>query len=310
MNLFKNNIDFNTYKMFYAVAVFGSFSKAAEELYISQPAVSYSIKKLEDELQTKLFLRLNKGIKLTEEGEKLKYYIESAFNNIVEGINTLNDKNDDAVGKISIGIHSNIGTFLLPKYIKEFLKLYPNIKIIIHSGRSSELKKMLRDGTLDIIILHYPIFTKDEQLEEEKLFSSESCFFGTKKYYDAYMWSKKEKLLIDFPLLLPIKGPLGSSAFEKIFKRNNMVLSSNVYLYTTEMLISLVKEEIGIGCVLRDCIKKELANNELYELPIDYEMPKIDFGIAYDKKHINTSAQNFANYLIEKIKKDYLSQDK
>ena len=75
MEIIENNIDLNAYKTFYVVAKWESFSKAASELYISQPAVSYSIKKLEEELNTKLFIRLNRGIKLTDAGEKLKFYV-------------------------------------------------------------------------------------------------------------------------------------------------------------------------------------------------------------------------------------------
>lgn len=302
MDIFKNNIDFNAYKTFYAVAVFESFSRAAEELYISQPAVSYSIKKLEEELGIKLFVRLNKGIKLTDDGEKLKFYIESAFNNIAAGYKALKEENHDLTGEISIGIHSNIGTFLLPKYVKKFLNLHPNVKISIYNSRSSELKQMMQDGKLDILILHYPIFTNNKRFKEIKLLSCESCFFGTKKYYDAYIWSKKEKLLIEYPLLLPLKGFVTSNALDKVFKRNNMILSSNVYLYTTEMIISLAKEEVGIGWALKDCIRNELDSGIFYELPLEFEMPKIDFGLAYNDKSISKTALSFANFIIDEIK--------
>lgn len=303
MDIFKNNIDFNTYKTFYAVAVFESFSKAAEELYISQPAVSYSVKKLEEELGTKLFVRYNKSIKLTEDGEKLKFYIESAFNNIVEGHRALKENNYHLKGEISIGVHSNIGTFLLPKYIKEFLILYPDVKFIVHSTKSNDLKAMMQDGKLDILILSYPIFEDNQNFNETKILSLENCFFTTKKYYDTYLWAKKENMMLEFPLLLPIKG-FNYHSFEKKFKKNNIVLSSNLYLYTTEMIISLVKEGLGIGWALKECVKPELDNCTLYELPLDIEMPKTDFSIAYDEKHINKTALTFANFLIKELEKD------
>ena len=98
MEMIESNIDLNTYKTFYAVAKYESFSKAASELYISQPAVSYSIKKLEEELNTKLFVRLNKGIKLTDAGEKLKFYVENAFNNIIAGYKELSETGEQLSG--------------------------------------------------------------------------------------------------------------------------------------------------------------------------------------------------------------------
>ena len=304
MDIFKSNIDFNAYKTFYAVAVFESFSKAAEELCISQPSVSYSIKKLEEELDVKLFIRLSKGIKLTDEGEKLKFYIENAFNNIATGYKALKENTQELTGEISIGIHSNIGTFLLPKYIKKFLKLHPNVKISIFNSTTNEMKEMFKNRKLDILILHYPIFANEEKFEEIKLFSCDSCFFGIKKFYDDYIVSKAEKLLIEYPLLLPLKGFITSNALDKIFKKNNMILSSNVYLYTTEMIVSLAKEGIGIGWALKDCIQQEIENGIFYELPLEFEMPKIEFSLAYSEKYINKTALNFAQFIVEQIKKD------
>lgn len=304
MDIFKNNIDFNAYKTFYAVAVFESFSKAAEELCISQPSVSYSVKKLEDELGMKLFVRLSKGIKLTDEGEKLKFYIEKAFNNIVTGYKVLKENNHELTGEISIGIHSNIGTFLLPKYIKKFLKVHPKVKISIFNSTTSEMKEMFKNRKIDILILHYPIFTNNDGYKEEKILSCDSCFFGTKKFYDSFIMSQKDQLLLEYPLLLPLKGFVTSNALDKIFKKNNMILSSNVYLYTTEMIVSLAKDEVGIGWTLKDCIREELEDGIFYEIPLEMEMPKIEFSLAYCEKYINKTALRFVNFLIEEINQE------
>lgn len=303
MDIFKSNIDFNLYKIFYAVATYNSFSKAAEVLYVSQPSVSYSIKKLEEDLDVKLFIRLNKSIKLTEEGEKLLFYIENAFNNITSGYKALKENKNELTGEVSIGIHSNIGTFLLPKIIKEFIKLNPNVKISIYNSRSFELRKMLQDGKLDVLILHYPIFKDKNNYIEKKILSLDSCFFGIKKYYDAFIMSQKDNLLFEYPLLLPLKGFVTSNALENTFRKNNIILKSNIYLYTTEMIVSLAKEGIGIGWALKACIKKELDNSEFYEIPINMELPKIDLGIAYNKDYINKTTSEFIKFLMDKIDK-------
>lgn len=304
MDIFKNNIDFNLYKIFYAVATFKSFSQAAEALYVTQPSVSYSIKKLEEDLGIKLFIRLNKSIKLTDQGEKLLFYIENAFNNIVIGYKALKESADELTGEISIGIHSNIGTFLLPKYVKMFLTLYPNVKISIHNSRSGELKQKMQEGSLDLLILHYPIFTDSENYEEYKILSCESCFFGIKKFYDSFVLSQKDKLLIEYPLLLPLKGFVTSNALDKVFKNNNMILKSNIYLYTTEMIVSLAKEGLGIGWALKKCIEKELEDGVFFEIPVNMQMPKIDLGLAYNKKNINRTALVFVEFLLEQIKNE------
>lgn len=303
MKIIESNIDFNTYKVFYAVAKYESFSKAASELYISQPAISYSIKKLEDELNTKLFIRLNRGIKLTDAGEKLKFYVENALNNLVAAHKELSEGEDNQLtGEVTIGIHSNIGTFLLPKIVKKFLEKYPNAKINIYNSTAKEMREMFKNHQIDILILHYPIFdTEQSNIYEEKLFACETCFFGIKKYYDLFNISKEKNIIFDYPLILPLKGFTTSNALEKNFKNHNALLSSNIYLYSTEMMISLVKEGIGVGWTQRKCIQKELENNELYEIPVEVELPKIEFSIAYDKNTIGKTAIEFAKYIIENV---------
>lgn len=305
MEIIENNIDLNAYKTFYVVAKWESFSKAASELYISQPAVSYSIKKLEEELNAKLFIRLNRGIKLTDAGEKLKFYVENAFNNIIAGCNELRDSSEQLSGEINIGLHSNIGTFLLPKIVKKFIKQYPNAKINIYNSTTKEMKEMFNKHQIDILILHFPIYnSENSNIYEEKIFTCDSCFFGVKKYYDSFLISNKQNIMFDCPLLLPLKGFTTSNSLERVFKKHNLILSSNIYLYTTEMLVSLVKEGIGVGWALKDCINEELSNGNLYEIPIDIELPKMEFSVAYDKNTINKTALEFAKYLINEVKKN------
>ncbi len=311
MGIIQNGIDLNMFKTFYVVAKHESFSKAAMELYISQPAISYSIKKLEEELDTKLFIRLNKGIKLTDSGVKLKFYVENAFNNIIAGCNELNEKTEQQFsGEINIGIHSNIGTFLLPNIVKKFTKLYPKAKINIYNSTTKEMKEMFNKHQIDILILHYPIFNADnEDLYEKKIFSCESCFFGTKEYFDSYTLSKSQSdVVFNYPLLLPLKGFTTSNSLEKVFKNHNLILSSNIYLYTTEMTISLAKAGIGVGWGLKNCIYNELENAELYEIPVEMSLPKIEFSLAYDKKTINKTALKFAECILKECNGTYYNK--
>ena len=304
MNIFKNNIDFNMYKVFYAVATYESFSKAAKELYISQPAVSYSIKKLETDLNVKLFKRFNNGIILTEEGKRLKYYVENAFNNIITGYKSLKENEEELNGEFSIGIHSNIGTLLLPKYLKKFIDLHPKVKIIIYNSTGHEMREKFKKKEIDMLILHYPTFVNSNEYSETKILSLETCFFGTRKFYDSVMISKKEKSLNELPLLLPMKGFTTSNSLDKILKKNNMILNSSIYLYSTEMMISLTKQGLGIGWTTKANIQKELDNGELFEIPFDVELPTIDFSLTYDENYINKTAKKFAEFLLNSIKNE------
>ena len=302
MNIYNTNFDFNLYKAFYAVSEYGSFSKAAEVLYLSQPSISYSVKKLEEELGVKLFIRYNKDVKLTEEGAKLKFYLENAFNNIIVGYKVLKETKDNLSGEVVIGIHSHIGTFLLPKCIKKFTQNNPNVKITIFNSTTVDLKKKFENKEIDILILHYPIFPNKNIYYEKKLFDSESCFFCNNNLYESINNSKNERILVEYPLILPMKGFVTSKALEKEFFAHNILFNSNIYVYSTEMMVSLVKEGVGIGWALRKSIKTDLDSGLLHELPTEVDTPKMTFSIVYDKDLINHTALEFAIFLENYVK--------
>ena len=110
--------------------------------------------------------------------------------------------------------------------------------MFVFNSRSGEIKEMLRTGKLDMIILHYPMFTDTDKFTETKILSLESCFFGTKKYYDSFMLSKEGVSISEYPLLLPLKGFITTNQLYNAFKKNNIYLSTNIYSYTTEMIVS------------------------------------------------------------------------
>lgn len=296
MDIYNGNFDFNKYKAFYAVSEFGSFSRAAEKLFVSQPAVSYSIKELENQLGTKLFFRENRNIELTDDGKKLKLYIEKAFNNIITGINSIKEDDLDISGEIKIGIYSHIGVFILPKVIKKFTSKHPNVNFVIFSSTDIDMKEKFKNREIDILILHYPIFLDDYEYEEKILFKLESCFYTNKYYYDK-MTSSDVKQIQDLPLLLPMKGFITSNQLDMIFKNHAINLNSKIHLYTTEMTIALVKEGLGIGWGLKKSIEEYINDGIFFEVPIDVDLPVMEFSMAYNLNHISNSTKKFVECL-------------
>ena len=299
MGIFNSNYDFNKYKVFYAVAECKSFSKAAEILYISQPAVSHSIKELESQLNTKLFLRNKKDVVLTDAGEKLLYYVKNAFDNIMMAEDMLQETKDDLTGIIKIGIYSHISHFMLPNVIKKFNKKYPNAKFLIYSTSNEEMIRMLKNRELDFIILQYPIFLNDYTFKEEILCSLNTCFYASKKYYELY--TKNNELFTDFPIILPLRGYPDIDKLDETLKKHSLNLKHFITSYTTELSINLVKEELGISWGLKRCIEKELINKELYEVPVNFEIPKATFSIAYNEEFLSNTSKEFIKYLKEEI---------
>lgn len=151
------NIDFELYRVFNEVANAGNITAAADKLHISQPAVSKSIKSLENQLGGSLFVRTKRGVNLTEEGKELHSYIKLAIEHIRNAENKFTDMVSLNTGLIRIGISRTlVKEYLLP-YLEDFHKLYPNIKIEIVTNKASELIPKLRDGLIDLIIANLPI---------------------------------------------------------------------------------------------------------------------------------------------------------
>lgn len=299
MDIFNNNIDINKYKVFLAVADFNSFSKAAEYLHISQPAISHSIKELEDGLNTKLFIRTKKSVSLTEEGEKIKVYIRKAFNTISLGEKMLKEHQDDLNGAIRIGIYSHISLFMLPTVIQEFKEKYPKAKFSIYSASNIEMIDKLKNNELDFVVMQYPIFINEKNITEEILCSLETCFYSNKEYYDLYC--NNNGSIAEIPTILPMRGFPDISKLEETLKNNNIILSHDFTCYTTELSIELIKNGLGVGWGIKKCIEKELNSHELYELNTHFEMPLSIFSIAYDDKVLNKTTKEFIKLFKDKM---------
>jgi len=257
MGIYDSNSDYNKYKVFYAVAECNSFSKAVDVLHISQPAISYAIKELEYQLNTKLFIRENRQIKLTDDGEKLMYYLRRAFNDINIAERILKEKKKEYSGVVKIGIYEHISLVLLPKLFDEFIKQYPDAKFEVTTSSSNELKEKLKNRELDIIITQYPLLIEENHVfTEEKLFELENCFFTTKEIYDQY----KDNKLKELPLILPFRGYVDIDTLDGLLATTNMKIKNNCRIYTFELTKKLVLQNLGIGWGPRKCIEYELKN--------------------------------------------------
>lgn len=301
MGIFENESDFNKYKFFYAVSEYNSFSKAAECLHVSQPAISHAIKELEDQLNVKLFIRDKKNVILTEEGERLVYYVKKAFDNITMGERIIKEKEKDLMGVIKIGIYSHISLFMLPQIIKKFSKLYPSVKFYIYCTSNAEMLEKLKNRELDFVVLQYPVFINDNTFTEEVLCELETCFFGNKEHFDLYL--ENNNSLMDFSLILPTRGFPDISKLEETLKNHNLILKNNITSYTTSLTKELVKEGLGIGWGLKKCIEKEILNGTLFEIPVEFKNPKTKFSIIYDNNFISNTTAKFISFFKEEINK-------
>ena len=177
------NVNMELYKIFYIVAKNGSISAAANILFISQPAITFQIKKLEEQLGVSLFTRTKHGVILTEEGKTLFNYVKTGMENIINGENAItNLKNLDS-GTIRIGVSTTICRYILMPHLEKFHEKYPKIDIQINNNLSNNLLKELRNGNLDILIMFSPE-NDNKDLIIKPITDVQDIFVGNKTHYD------------------------------------------------------------------------------------------------------------------------------
>lgn len=294
------DISLDLYRIFYIVAKEGSISASANILFISQPAITFQIKKLEEQLGVSLFTRTKHGMRLTDEGKVLFEYVKNGIENISNGENALSNLKNLDSGTIRIGVSTTICRNILMPYLEKFHEKYPNIDIQINNNISNNLIKELRNGNLDILILFSPS-TENKDLIITKVKEVQDIFVGNKKYYDLLDKNNNLNNLKSYPLIFPNSSSNSRTYLNKYLKENNVDLKPKLEVVSYSLIVDLIKAGFGIGYVTKEFIKDELDNKSLYEIKITPSIPKRTIVIAtMDKKEPNYSVKK----LIEMINKN------
>ena len=293
------NINLDLYRIFYVVAKNGSISAAADVLFISQPAITFQIKKLENQLSVSLFTRTKHGMILTDEGKVLFEYVKTGIESISNGENALSNLKNLDSGIIRIGASTTVCRHVVMPYLEKFHEAYPKIDIQIVNNLTNNLIKDLRNGNLDILFLNMPM-NEDKDLKIIPLTDVQDTFVGNKKYYDLTKGKIKLKNLDSFPLIFQ-KLPSNTRTYlNNYLRENNINLTSHLEVVSYNLIMDLVKAGFGIGYATKEFIKTELESNLLYEIEVAPKIPKRFIGIAtIDKKTPNYSVKK----LIEMITK-------
>lgn len=294
------NTNYEAYKIFCCVAQHGSISKAAEKLLISQPAVTWHLKNLENQLGVTLFIRTKKGATLTDEGQILFEYVKKGIDSFTKGENVLtNLKNLDS-GKIKIGASTTVSKHVLMPYLEKFHELYPNIDIEIVNNLTETLLTDLRNGDLDILLLNLPTI-ESKDLKIQKVLDVQDIFVGNKKYYDLTKGKVTLEGLNKYPLLFQ-KSPSNTRAYlDKYLKNNNISLIPKMEIVSYNLIMEFIKIGFGIGYATKEFIKDELNNKSLYEIEVTPKVPMRSIGIVtLDKTIPNYSVKKLISIMLEK----------
>lgn len=285
------------YKIFFMVSKVKSFSKAASELYMTQPAVSMAIMQLEKELDVRLFTRIPKGVVLTNEGKLLEEYISSAMNLIDSGERKLSECRNLISGELKIGAgDTNSKYFLLP-YLEMFHNKFPNINLKIINRTTFELCRLLKTGEIDIALCNLPI--EDSHIEVKKCIDIQDIFVCGKKY--EILKNRKIKLeeLIEHDLILLEDNSNSRMYVDDFFQKNGIKLKSGIELGSHDLILEFAKINLGIACVIKEFSQKYINEGFLYEVDLEKAIPKRALGLCYWKNvSLSSAAKMFMDIVL------------
>ncbi len=287
------------YKVFYYVAKNSSVSRAADELAISQPAVSQAIKQLERTLQARLFHRAARGVKLTEEGKILFAYVEKGYEQINLGVEKIMLMKNLEIGEIRIGASDMTLQFYLLPYLEQFHEKYPDIKIIVTNAPTPETLNYLEEGKIDFGIVSTP-FTKTAGMETRPVREIEDIFVAGRKFIAYKNHTLDLAQLEKLPLVLLEKNTSTRRYMDEYLLENGVHTQPEFELATSDMIVRFALRNLGIGCVVRDFAQEYLVSGQLFELRFNQMIPKRQFCIVKSNKISLSYAASKLMDIIEK----------
>ena len=287
------NVNLELYKIFYVVAKNKHMTKASEELHISQPAISQSIKKLEEQLCGTLFLRSNKGMELTEEGKMFYDYVKGALELISNAENEFTAFKDLSKGEIKIGCSTTLTKLVLLDALKRFHFDYPNIEINITNDLTHNLINDLKLGKLDFVIFNESN-VKETNLDLKKVKELKQGFIYNPSFYKDGINNFND--LNNYPLILQKEESNSRKLLDHIVLQNNIKLIPKMEVVSQDLITEFTNIGLGIGFVIIDLANRNFDN--LKELKINKKIPNINVYLATNKSiSLTFASKTFIKYL-------------
>lgn len=284
------------YRTFYFAAKTGSLSRAAEELYITQPAVSHAIKLLETQMDVALFIRTPRGVRLTSEGEVLFQHVEQAYQLLTSAEKKIKSMQNLEWGEIEIGAGDTLCRYYLLPFLETFHQDFPSIKIRITNRTTPETVKLLKEGKIDFGIVNLPL--EDEQLVVTPALPLQDCFVAGTKYQELKDQEISFQELLNYPILLLEKGSNTRAFLDNYAHSLGASLQPEFELGSIDLLIEFARIGLGIACVTRTFFEEELLQGHIFEIRLKHPLPVRHIGIITLK---DVPLSTAANQLISRL---------
>ncbi len=297
------NPNLNLYHIFHTVAKYGNISAAANQLFISQPAISKSISRLEQNLGVTLFIRSSRGVSLTPEGEILQKQIDNAFASIRQGEELLRKAGELGMGHLSIGVSTTLCRYVLLPCLRAFIHQNPHIRISVSCQSSNQTIKSLENGEIDIGLIGES--AKAGKLLFDPLREIQDIFVTTKTYLENLKKRMQfehtgthESIYSHATLLLLDKDNLSRQYVDRYLSREMIGNDRLIEVTTMDLLIEFARIDMGVACVISDFVKEDLESGKLIRLKSPVAIPRRKIGFAYSKTvRNNRAAADFLEFV-------------
>ncbi len=291
----KTKLDY--YRIFYETARHSSFSKAAQQLYISQSAISQCIRQLEQDLSAQLFTRSKRGVTLTKEGEILFQKIESAISSIEQGELLLERLHHLEGGSLIIAAGDSITSHFLLPYLEKFHETHPNIRIEMANSYSHHMLELVKSGKAELAFVNLP--AQDSELCINSCFDIHDVFVCGPEYNQRQSYSWKE--ISQEPLILLENNSSSRLYLNKTFGKKNIELKPQIEIAAHDLLIRFASIHLGVSCVVKEFSKESLNVGKICEMNIFPPIPSRSIGYAYLKgTPLSPAAQEFLSLIQNK----------
>ena len=290
------DIKLEYYKVFHAVATEGSFSLAGKKLFMSQSAVSQSIKYLEKSMGVILFNRTSKGAELSQQGKILMDYVSSAIQLISAGEERILLSKTLEYGNLKICASDTICSHILLPYLEYFSKSYPSIKLHIFNRTSLEGIELLKNGHIDLAFINLPI--TDNRLNIVKTFNVQDIFVASERFKHLKNTSLSAAQLSNLPLIFLEKKANSRTYVEDFFTKQGIILQPEIELCSHELLLKCASINLGISCVV-DIFSKEYLQNQLFKIDVKPPIPPRSIAVcSLQSVSISPSAQRLIDIIL------------
>lgn len=285
------------YKVFYYVAKTKSLTQAAGLLSVSQPAVSQSIRLLEEQCGVRLFTRISRGVNLTAEGELLYSYVAKGYEQIETGQMKLKQMLNLELGEIRIGASDMTLQFFLLPFLEHFHEKYPKIKVVVTNAPTPKTLQNLSTGQIDFGIVSTP-FAPAPDFNTLAVRSIEDTFVCGRRFFSYKNRTLDFSELQTLPIILLEKSTSTRSYMDSFLLANGISIQPEFELATSDMIVQFALRNLGVGCVVRDFALPYLQSGKLFELRFNKIIPKREFCIVtHSKSPMSVAAKNLLDII-------------